>query len=399
MPPTGGAKRPSSGDGNVGSGDAGSVGDDKRRRLGIPAEIFIPMPNPSRTMAVGSGTMKHSLVRRPRADSPRIASIDLISKICSFVDVGGGLYELCVAVGPTDAARIRRDYLLNNERYLAKSLRCLLFCTMGTGSGTGLPKFTWCDKVESHFDKCGNNVKDWMAVNTNWRSYCTQANLEKYKGIAWPDWLKSLLGFEEDRYAMMIFGNPAIVVELGLTDVFRHLVEEMNINLTKKLWEGFFSMSGQMDTTLASIALRRGDSNLLDCLFSAESFGLRNDTHLNEILLAAISQDNVGIESFKMILAHPKVDVNSRRAYIAHRSPLYSAVKRLVSWSNRELRLAKVHALLGVGANPRAPWTPPSQPDLIPIHVAKNAFLYKSGKTDREMWKEIVRKMKAFHQG
>ena len=394
MPPTGGAKRPSSGNGN------GGVGGDKRRRLGVPTEIFIPMvPNP-RTMAVGStGTMSKSLVRRPASESPRIASIDLISKICSFVDVGDGLYKLCIAVGPADAARIRQNYLLNNMQYLSKPLRSLLFRSLAAGLLVSGCNGEIILSYGSHFDKCGDNVKAWMAVNTNWRSYCTEASsrasFEKYKQIAW---FGSLLGDEKDSDVQVIFSNPAIVVELGLTDVFRHLVERMKINLTKSLWDGFSFLAGQNIATLASIALRRDDAILLDCLLSAESFGWRDDTHMDGILSTAISQDNVGLESFKMIVAHPKVDVNSPRAYTKQRSPLYSAVNQLQKNTTLRLRMEKVHALLDVGADPHAPWTPRSQHALIPIRVAKNAFLY-CGQADRAMWKEIVRKMKVFHQG
>ena len=379
MPPTGGAKRPSSGNGN------GGVGGDKRRRLGVPTEIFIPMvPNP-RTMAVGStGTMSKSLVRRPASESPRIASIDLISKICSFVDVGDGLYKLCIAVGPADAARIRQNYLLNNMQYLSKPLRSLLFRSLAAG----LLVSVCFDRAEdSYSDKCRENVKAWMAVNTNWRSYCTEASsrasFEKYKQIAWEDWVKT------------IFSNPAIVFELDLIDVFWHLVEGMRINLTENLLGRFLSArSDDSGSTLAGFALRGGNANshLLDCLL-----WWKDDTYLDEILSVALS-DHVGIESFKMIVAHRHVDVNSPRAYRNQRSLLFSAINKLQQDTTMRLRMEKVHALLDVGANPHAPRTPPSQHALIPIRVAKNAFLY-CGQADRAMWKEIVRKMKVFHQG
>ena len=62
----------------------------------------------------------------PLDHSPAVGdSIDLVSKIACLMKVGEGLFNLCVAVGPANAARIRYDYLLDNEEYLVHSLEVL----------------------------------------------------------------------------------------------------------------------------------------------------------------------------------------------------------------------------------------------------------------------------------
>ena len=64
-------------------------------------------------------------------------------------------------------------------------------------------------------------------------------------------------------------------VELGLFEVFRHLVEEMNINLTKKIWRGFVlggsRFCDSFRGTLADLAYRRGDTKTLQYLLSVPS--------------------------------------------------------------------------------------------------------------------------------
>ena len=48
--------------------------------------------------------------------------VDLICNIASYMNPGNDLMNLCVSVGPADAARIRTEYLRDNEQYVTASL-------------------------------------------------------------------------------------------------------------------------------------------------------------------------------------------------------------------------------------------------------------------------------------
>ena len=49
--------------------------------------------------------------------------IDLIRDIATFMSPGAALFNLCAAVGPADASRIRTEYLRDNDNYIVHSLR------------------------------------------------------------------------------------------------------------------------------------------------------------------------------------------------------------------------------------------------------------------------------------
>ena len=76
-------------------------------------------------------------------------------------------------------------------------------------------------------NKCRDNVMAWMGVNKQWKDRCTAEKVTKFKG-------KQLL--EE---ADLVFNNPAVVLEIGLLDVFRFLVERKKIDMNAMIWANF----------------------------------------------------------------------------------------------------------------------------------------------------------------
>mmetsp|Transcript_912 Transcript_912/g.2549 ORF Transcript_912/g.2549 Transcript_912/m.2549 type:complete len:371 (-) Transcript_912:112-1224(-) len=312
------------------------------------------------------------------------ANIDLIGKISLSMNSGDGLYELCVAVGPKFAARIRRDYLLKNEKYLVRSLE-----TLHRSLPTEKRSLRLLCYNRPHFDKCRDNIRAWMKVNTEWRSRCTESNLAKYKGFTGKQ-------TEPEIEANLIFNHPALIVEIGLIDIFRHLVEGLNINLSKKIWKGFVRGGGCFGSwrgSLADLAYNRSDVILLKYLLSAPSFDWKEDTRLDNFLYEAVINDCVTIGCFKSLVSHPKVNLNAPEAFHAGDFPPLHCAVMFASRCGSVERLSKcaerVITLLEAGADPRI-----SCPDFpkprSALDIARAQLHYSYWP---EFWQEIVRKM------
>ena len=147
--------------------------------------------------------------------------IDLIRDIAIFMSPGAALFNLCAAVGPADASRIRTEYLRDNDNYIVHSLRKIRNLNLENQK-------VFCENLHL-FNKCRNNILAWMEVNTRWHEKCTRENIEKYN--------QSPLLVEAD----LVFNNPAVAIEIGLLNVFQFLVEERGIDYNARTWEGFNS--------------------------------------------------------------------------------------------------------------------------------------------------------------
>lgn len=332
--------------------------------------------------------------------------VDLISKISLLMntkDEIDGLFELCVAVGPKFASRIRHDlqqqHLPQNEKYLVKSLDTL-HRSLPTDNMTLRVMSDY--KYRPQLDKCRDNIRTWMNVNKEWRSRCTESNLEKYKGF------KSKQA-EPEIEANLVFNNPAVAVELGLVEILRHLVEGFNINLTKIIWKGFVRedrSGGSLDGYLADLAYHRSDVTLLNYLLSAPSFDWQENTRLDNFLYYAVINDCVTIDCFKALISHPKVNLNAPEALLGgEASPLYSAVQfasRCGSVQHLSQCAERVLALLEAGADPHHVSLPddpddsddPYFPDCYteprtPLDIARNQ-VRSSYVHAPEIWEKIV---------
>ena len=328
--------------------------------------------------------------------------VDLISKISLLMntkDEIDGLFELCVAVGPKFASRIRHDlqqqHLPENEKYLVESLETL-HRSLPTDNMTLRVMSDY--KYRPQLDKCRDNIRTWMKLNPEWRSRCTESNLEKYKGF------KSKQA-EPEIEANLVFNNPAVVVELGLVEILRHHIEAFDINLTKIIWKGFVRddrMGGSLDGYLADLAYNRSDVTMLNYLLSAPSFDWKENTRLDNFLYYAVINDCVTIDCFKALIVHPKVNLNAPEALLGgEASPLYSAVQfasRCGSVQRLSQCAERVLALLEAGADPNhvsLPGDPDSDfPECYteprtPLDIARNqlrdSYVYAP-----EIWQNIV---------
>ena len=225
--------------------------------------------------------------------------IDLICNIASYMNPGDDLMNLCVSVGPTDAAKIRTEYLRDNEQYVAASLTKL----------EGIPNLSndWDIFRENlHlFDKCRDNISAWMRVNTNWQARCTDENMERYK--------EAPLRVE----ANLVFNNPAVAIEVGLLEVFRFHVEEKGVDVNRALWNGFNSDGVHWrNDFFIKLALVRGDIDILEYLLSVDGFDFTRMSE--EVHIEGLECDTIDFscntskeECFKAFIRHPKVNVNA----------------------------------------------------------------------------------------
>lgn len=352
----------------------------------------------------------------------------MVSKIARSMKVGENLLSLCVAVGPADAARIRHDYLLDNEEYLVHSLDVLnssltaYGCSRRYGRTHRYSSLHLSDFPKNlfYFDKCRDNVKAWMAVNTNWRSRITLSKVVHYrlKRIGRSSF-KSYLWPHTKMEADMIFNNPALAIELGLEDIVCYLSETVHINLRDTIWGAFVVPM----YTLPHLALVRGNFSLLRSLLSCTSNRLRSaegQVFLKRLLLRAVRDDCIGAEAFSTFVHLPTVPVNYTHSdgdigiptLSTHMldSPLARALVRLAaaksvgmefsSPNNRaetdnvqlhfyedsikDLRAKKVLALVDAGAD-----SDQYSPKLggTPLDFARKRLSHSSG---CPLWKEVV---------
>mmetsp|Transcript_17983 Transcript_17983/g.39909 ORF Transcript_17983/g.39909 Transcript_17983/m.39909 type:complete len:387 (+) Transcript_17983:149-1309(+) len=327
------------------------------------------------------------------ADAAGGVGIDLICNIASFMNPGDDLAGLCVAVGSADAARIRTEYLRDNEQYVAASLAKL----------KGIPDLTtgwdsFCDNLHV-FDKCRDNVTAWMQVNTGWRARCTDEHMERYRGAP--------LRVE----ANLVFNNPAVAIEIGLLEVLRFHVEEKGVDVNRRFWNGFNSDNVHLSNDLLiKLALFRGDIDILDFLLSVDGFGF---TSMNEVTMSEVENDEqehdlivncfayrlsrVNERCFEAFIRHPKVNVEALDYFGC--TPLCAGLHLLDRWTSRDGarfpltsagfdRLAgRILVLLEVGANPHA-LDPMNRISLI--DYARSAL---GRHTESRHWRAIVQKM------
>eukprot|EP00562_Extubocellulus_spinifer_P033968 CAMPEP_0178683510 /NCGR_PEP_ID=MMETSP0699-20121125/2345_1 /TAXON_ID=265572 /ORGANISM="Extubocellulus spinifer, Strain CCMP396" /LENGTH=340 /DNA_ID=CAMNT_0020328115 /DNA_START=66 /DNA_END=1087 /DNA_ORIENTATION=- len=149
--------------------------------------------------------------------------IDLIRGIAIFMSPGADLFNLCAAVGPADAARIRTEYLRENDNYIVHSLR---------------------------------EIRNLNLENQ--RVFCEN----------------------------LVFNSPAVAIEIGLLNVLQFLVEEKGIDVNVVTWEGFNSrgINVQLKKVLQNAVTRGGgfDSRLFHLCRLAS---IRRDMDLFQYLL------------------------------------------------------------------------------------------------------------------
>ena len=216
----------------------------------------------SASTSLVSRTISTSVSRRTtRSQKPRI-SAELLARVASFAQIGNDLMNLCIVAGPKDCAAIRHAYLHRSQDYLLHFLH---------GSVIG--------KVD--LVTCRDRYRAWMEVNPDWKTsgVVSDWRIENLNQVTIKDTDGGVTG------GIMVapflpFNNPAVAIELGLTEVLKHLVEEKGIDVNSYRWNSY-------GTT---------------CNYGEEAF------HLLSYCI-----DSSNLEAFQYLLGRPDIDIHCLR--------------------------------------------------------------------------------------
>jgi len=299
-----------------------------------------------------SASASASPIAAPAAGIP----IDVLPIVASFTGTGRDLRNLCIAVGPKHAKGIRNAYLRDNETYIVQSLRMLPVL---------IPDLAGHVKVfrdNAHrFDKCRDNVMTWMDVNSkSWKGRCTPCKMNMYAD-------KPLV-LETD----LVFNNPAVVVELGLLEVLRFLVEEKDIDVNTANWNGFTSNSeGVGNFSLGRLIFLRGNIGMLHYFLSLEK------THIPSFHQVLLDWHYLlPRECFEIIVRHPRFDPNFAFGLF------FTQLRGIVNWMGEDkvketrigFRAKVIIAFLDAGADPRT-LVQGFGGDLAPIDIVRRMLV------------------------
>ena len=275
--------------------DTASAGDE------VTAAADHPRKQPRLSISDSAAKVKHSAAGTHHASDG--LNVDLLCKVATFINVGDDLMTICIAVGPKDAARIRRTYLLDNDEYVASLLRRFQSLKEQASPSRGEDGLHFLVINSTTLDKCRDSIQAWMEVNDDWRSRCTAERMVAYKQVRCE--------------VNLVFNNPTVAVEIGLPDVVQHFIEEMGISLYDKSWDGFTTL-GFCSEYWSEDEVR--DDNCFDFLLIAL---VRNDIPtIHQLLLSpdellgkssgyAIGCFGVDMETRKAYFNHPKVNANA----------------------------------------------------------------------------------------
>jgi len=385
-----------------------------------------------RPAVVGPEEDRSRSQRRPRleasastdevSDTPSDAAVgvdvDRICNIASCMKPGCDLMNLCISVGPVDAAKVRTGYLRDNDQYVTASLQKLRDIRHLSVRQRDVSRRILHLPL---FDKCRDNIAAWMQVNSDWRDRCTDENMERYKGAP--------LRVE----ANLVFNNPAVAIEVGLLEVVRFHVEEKGVDVNHAIWNGFSSdaeVIGLANTVfrewngfnsvgidaLICLALVRCDIEILEYLMSVDGFDFsrmvgEGTTYAVECDIIDLAFRGSTEDCFKAFICHPKVNVNAVAHGGARRTPLYFALSQLRWLTSRDgyLRISaetsssrssctrRVLLLLQAGANPShcIPQVPRDLHPLDDISMIEYARNEWNEKIHSRHWRRVVETMEA----
>ena len=306
-----------------------------------------PAKKKRKTSAAGSaavtGTRRTTRIQRPGL------GLEIIAKVATFASYDGGdAMNICLAVGPTDAAVVRYTCLQKNMDFLRYTAR------------------QFASKINAQYDdfwhKSRVNITTWMAINTDWRRLCTKECTEHEE--------LSTARYENEEGEricrtdpLIIFNNPAVAIEFGLVDVLKHLVEEVGIDVNVARWNGFARADKSHLLLLALLVVRIEERRAcIDYLLSRRDL----DTHSRciegvegSIWHAALSGDMFPPWVFRAIITHESFDPNESFDLSGMQVlPLMYTIRIVLTEGRKgladatEAKLCKFEILLEEGADP-----------------------------------------------
>ena len=340
------------------------------------------MPPPAkkkRKTAAGSaavtGTRRTTRIQRPGL------SLEIIAKVATFAQYDDGdVMNICLAVGPTDAAVVRYTCLRKNYRYLQHALE------RNIRSGTAI-----------HNTKTGSDIRAWISINTDWKDdpVVGRATRESSEGVTSTVVVRENGVLRAKCLARAIFHNPAVAIQFGLDDVLRHLVETVGIDINACKWNNY-----ARDTRFHLLvqAILHEESACLEYLLSTEKIDMNTPVvheHTHTLKMFVLDNDDIQKDFFQAIVRYPTFGVNVPMNVVGSAfSPLiYMCVFRATKeapMSPKHMELIQV--LLDEGADP----TLQIGDNLSPLDFAffaASRMNVEATREDKAVWKEIVRMM------
>ena len=312
-------------------------------------------------------------------------SIEMVAKVASFANYDGGdVMNICLAVGPTDAAVVRYTCLRNNMNFLQYTLE-----NLGAKKG-------------NRTKKC---IAAWVAINTDWRKLCTKERTE--------DDQLSTASYENEEGEIVsrtdpfiLFNNPVVAIELNMVDVLKHLVEVVGIDVNAYKWNGLIAVKKyHLLFTAMGVAEAAKNWSCFNYLTSLRDINaLLKPTQISNIPLWCCAYDDsrCSKKTFRAIVGHPSFDAN-RPFEVRGRvvAPLLYAFKSTLCDQNpgksQKMR-GRFQALLDVGADPGLSTdTTPSPLDMAKIllrsvisHNRDESFNVEEGRKLIQLMEEKV---------
>lgn len=316
-----------------------------------------------------------------------ILSIEMIGKVASFANYGDDLMNICKAVGRKDSAVIRYTCLRNNYRYLQLAVERNI-------------------REIATNKKTGSSVRDWMAINTDWRekritNACREISLQVVNEVK----------FEQHGgrraykcSAAAIFQNPAVAIEFGLVEILKNIVENADIDVNATVWNNF-STSDKFH--LLFLALH-DDRACFDYLISTKKIDMNSrvlsggNRGYKTLKMFVMETDDIQKEQFQAMVQLPTfglndpINIDGRSLLPLVYMALSAATSKTAPLSNDHL--AKIQILLDAGADPtcEADGGDYPSPFSFTTHVtAVTVATDHPRHSEHEGWKRILQMMKA----
>lgn len=289
---------------------------------------------------------------------------ELMEWMSRYADIGSDLTGLCVVVGSVSSALIRKEYLTDNDAYLAYALSLT----------KSLKQELTQEDNAACFDRAASRIRSWMTVNTNWRDRCDKISFQQHM------WHFALAGsllqhkisfgrrviiddngpraVQVDDATITypiecIFTSPIIATILGLVEVVKTLLDKRFFGVNDFL--PLRNDGHDHHRSLVSVALTQSiNKSVLRFLLSRDDFDLnapwhQDDPH-NKPLHLATRVENADPEALKMILDHPNCSAEDvAENGTGGESPLHYLCKHT---NDRKYAVAKMKMLLAAGADP-----------------------------------------------
>ena len=313
-----------------------------------------------------------------------ILSIEMIGKVASFANYGDDLMNICKAVGRKDSAVIRYTCLRNNYRYLQLSVERNI-------------RAIATDK------KTGSDVRDWMAINTDWRdkritNACREISVQVVNEVNF----KQHGGRRAYTCsAAAIFHNPAVAIGFGLVEILRNIVENTDIDVNATVWNNY-STSDKYH--LLFLALH-DDRACFDYLISTKKIDMNSRVmsggNYKTLKMFVMEADDIQKEQFQAMVRLPTfglndpIDIDGRSLLPLVYMAMSASTSKTAPLSDDHL--AKIQILLDAGADPTCEADGGDYPSPLSFitHVAAITETTDHPQhSEHERWKKILQMMK-----